>query len=292
MNDYLTSPQAVAAIIAAITSILTLLITFSTKNFIEKKLLLFKLNAEHKFEQRKKIKNVLAENKSHLLEACENLNHRLWNFSSHDNFKWMNVGGEYKESGNYYFHSFAYRLLAMYGWIRKIEKDLIHLDATIASEDDFIFIKYLRFYGRLFCDSAFFHGYEFNRNDQIDHIFKNVFDELCHNVTENREILSYNEYLDRLPKIADKLFVLYRLLDGISPNEDRLRWERFQVLKMFNISFLNTYGYDYQRTAKEKIIKASVTPRKSKLYGNLIYLLREHKLDRQKEIKLIIRSLT
>jgi len=33
------------------------------------------------------------------------------------------------------------------------------------------------------------------------------------------------------------------------------------------------------------------TPMRSKLYGNLIFLLKEHKLDKQKEIKRLINLL-
>ena len=59
MSELLKSPQLVIAIVAAVSSLATLLLTLLTKNFIEKRLLTFKLNKEHEFEQRKKIKNVL-----------------------------------------------------------------------------------------------------------------------------------------------------------------------------------------------------------------------------------------
>ena len=57
MIDFIKTPQVIAAIIAAITSIITLGLTLLTKNSIEKNLLIFRLNSEYKFEQRKKIKN-------------------------------------------------------------------------------------------------------------------------------------------------------------------------------------------------------------------------------------------
>jgi hypothetical protein len=55
--------------------------------------------------------------------------------------------------------------------------------------------------------------------------------------------------------------------------------------------FLNSYGYDYQQTSDEKMKIAIKTPMRSKLYGNLIFLLKEHKLDKQKEIKRLINLL-
>jgi hypothetical protein len=263
-----------------------------TKNFIEKRLLIFKLNSEHKFEQRKKIKNVLASNKGHLLTACENLNHRLWNFSNEKHFEWMKVNGDYHNPDNYYFQSFVYRILAVYAWMRKIELELIHLDTTIATSDDLEFIKFIRFYGRIFSDTAFFKGFEYDYSNQTDHIFKNNLDELYQNVTQGNEIFTYNRYLDEISSNELKeLTGFYRLLDGVNTKEDRLRWQWFQILKMLNLAFLNSYGYDYQQTSDEKMRIAKETPMKSKLYDNFIFLLKEHKLDKQKEIKKLIKLL-
>lgn len=53
MIDFIKTPEVIAAIIAAITSIITLGLTLLTKNFIEKSLLIFRLDSEYKFEQRK-----------------------------------------------------------------------------------------------------------------------------------------------------------------------------------------------------------------------------------------------
>ena len=83
----------------------------------------------------------------------------------------------------------------------------------------------------------------------------------------------------------------YKLLDGVNPNEERLRWEWFQILKILNLAFFNSYGYDYQQTSDEKMEIAINTPKKSKLYENFIFLLKEHKLDKQKEIKRLINLL-
>ena len=291
MNELLKSPQAIAAIVAAITSIVTLLLTFLTKNFIEKRLLTFRLNKEHEFAQRKKIKNVLASNKSHLLNACEDLNLRLWNFGKPEHYKWLKINGNFVEKNNYYFHSFSYRILAVYAWMHKIQVELIHLDTTIASKDDMEFIKFMKFYGRIFSDTDFFKGYDdnYDYNNQTDHIFKNNLDELYQSITENNKILSFNEYLEKVPNLhEEKLFVFYRLIDGTNSTENRLRWQWFQILKMLNLAFLNSYGYDYQQTSKKKMLIARNTPIKSKLNDNFIFLLKEHKLEKQREIKKLI----
>jgi hypothetical protein len=290
MKDFLKSPQTVAAIIAAVTSLITLGLTILTKNFIEKRLLIFKLNSEHQFEQRKKIKNVLASYKGHLLTACENLNHRLWNFSNEKHMEWLKVNGDYHNKQNYYFQSFIYRILAVYAWMRKIESELIHLDTTIATKEDLEFIKFMRFYGRIFSDTAFFKGYDYDYCNQTDHIFKSNLDELYRNITRQNEILTYNSYLEEISsREQDELSCLYKLLDGVNLVENRLRWQWFQIMKMFNLAFLNAYGYDYQKTDDVKMKIAISSPMKSKLNGNFIFLLKEHKLEKQKEIKRLIK---
>jgi|SRR6185436_16214136 len=291
MIELLNSPQAIAAIVAAITSLVTLLLTLLTKNFVEKRLLLFKLNTEHKFEQRKNIKAVLAANKSHLLKACENLNHRLFNFSNPDTFRWLEIKGDYQEY-HYYFHSFTYRILAVYAWMHKIENELIHLDTTIATKDDLEFIKFIRFYGRIFSDTDFFEGYTYDYDSQKDHIYKNNLDELYQFVMKEKEVISFNDFVKKLPELTNSpLLHFYRLLDGVNLTENRLRWQWFQILKMLNLAFLNSYGYDYQQTSDTKMVLAINTPQRSKLNDNFIFLLSEHKLNTQKEIKRLIKLL-
>ena len=174
----------------------------------------------------------------------------------------------------------------------KIESELIHLDTTIATSDDLDFIKFIRFYGRIFSDVAFFRGFEYDCNNETDHIFKNNLDELYHNIISEDELISYNKYLEKLTENqSEGMESFYKLLDGVNPNEERLRWQWLQILKILNLAFLNSYGYDYQQTSDEKMKIAINTPMRSKLYGNFIFLLKEHKLDKQKEIKRLINLL-
>jgi len=296
MIKYLNSPQAVAAIVAAITSLATLLLTLLTKNFIEKKFLSFKLDIEHKFEERKKIKSVLAVYKSHLLTSCEDLNNRVGNFSKQDYlkyFKLLDVKGNYTNPKDYFFHSFIYRILAVYAWMNKIETELIHLDTTIATRNDLEFIKFMRFYRLIFSETDFFKGHSYGYGNQRDHITKNIFEDLYQCVIKDNEIISFNKYLEKFQEKhhQKQLLPFYQLLDGINLEENRLRWQWFQILKILNIVFLNSYGYDYQQISDEKMLIAINNPQRSKLYDNFIFLLGEYKLNKQKEIERLIKLL-
>ena len=45
----------------------------------------------------------------------------------------------------------------------------------------------------------------------------------------------------------------------ISPYEDRLRWDRLQLFNITLMVFLNSFGYEFQRTTNEKLIEVAIT---------------------------------
>lgn len=129
-----TGEKILPIVVSAITTIIVFFVTLFTKNLIETRILRSKLNTEHKFDQRKKIKEVLAKHKIHIINACEEFNYRMWNFSKNHQLNWINVQGVYDDSNKYYFHSFIYRFLCVFAWTKKIQKEMIFLDTTIATK--------------------------------------------------------------------------------------------------------------------------------------------------------------
>jgi hypothetical protein len=153
-------PKVVAALISAIVSIIVVLLSFLLKTWFERYFLLFRLEAEHRYEQKKKIKDVIAKNKTPLLDAGESLNHRLWNFAVNYKEGWHKISGELDPDQHYYLASFTYRVLAFFAWVRRVENQMVYLDATIASRDDLNFLKFLRLLDQVMCDTALFKGLE------------------------------------------------------------------------------------------------------------------------------------
>lgn len=281
-TQYTLNPVQVG-LISAIVSIVTFLTTTYLKNYFENKLLKRNLETEHKFSQQKQIKEILAKNKVHLLTACEDLNHRMWNFSNTSNENWLRVNGDYT-TDNYYFHSFTYRILAVYGWIKKIQNEMIFLDTTIASKKDMEFIKFLRIFTLLFCDLRILEGKGANGNFQVDHFFKNTFDTFADCIINEHGIKSFSEYSSSIPSLQTQLKPLYLFLDGASPDEERKRWDRLHLLNLTLIVFLNNYGYDFQNTNNTKIEVAISKPKVSTYLKNYFVLLKEYKLDNNKEV--------
>ena len=271
------------ALISVIVSVFTFLITAYLKNYFENRLLQRKLETEHKFDQQKQIKEVLAKNKVHLLTACEELNHRMWNFANNYQKGWLNVNGDYKNE-HYYFHSFAYRFLAVYAWIKKIQKEMIFLDTTIASNKDLEFIKFLKVFPQIFCDLTFIKGENADENNNGDHFYRNTFELLPDCIIDDTGIKSFSEYLNDTRHLQGRLRKLYLFLDGISPGENRRRWDRLNLLNLTLIIFLNNYGYDFQQTNEIKMEEAISQPKVSRHLKNYFSLFNEYCLGDNPEV--------
>lgn len=286
ITSIITNEKVLPAVIAAVTTVVVFFLTLLTKNFIDTRVLSSKLETEHRFDQRKKIKEVLAKHKVHLLSAAENLNHRMWNFAKNHSEDWINVEGNFLTE-QYYIHSFAYRILCLFTWINQVQKDMIYLDTTIAQKQDLEFIKFLKIFPQIFCDLTFIEGQNANGNYAVDHFFRNNFDELSKCLQGENGIKSYDVFIKDLSQPNKNLIKLLEFLDGISPSENRKRWDRLHCLNITLIVFLNNYGYDFQKTNTAKIEEVLTIPKISNSLKNYFNLLREYNLHTNKEVKKI-----
>lgn len=285
---FFSGEKVFPAVISTITTIVVFFLTLFTKRYIDTRILSSKLETEHKFEQRKRIKEVLAKYKVHLLTACEDLNHRLWNFSSNYNKDWIVTNGDYKHE-HYFFHSTVYRLLCVFAWIKKINKEMVYLDTTIATKEDLDFIKFLKVFPNVFCDLTFIVGINADGNYAVDHFFRINFETFPDFIVVENEIISYSEYKKRLPGLRHPLRELYQYIDGISPLENRMRWDRLHLMHITLIIFLNCYGYDFQQTNDKKIKKVLSTPKTSKYLENYFSFLQEYKLEKNVKVRKFIK---
>ena len=285
LNDFFSSEKILSVVVSSVTTIIVLLLTLCTKRWSETRILSSKLETEYKYEQRKQIKNVLAKYKIHLMYACEDLNHRLWNFANNHDKQWLNVDGVYDNEKNYYFHSFAYRFLAVFSWIEKINKEIIFLDTTIASSKDLEFIKFVNVFSRLFCDLTFLEGNKADGFVAKDHFFRNQFEKFTDVLITENGIKSYSSFISDLKENKKHLIALNRFFDGLSPCETRKRWDRINFLHITLIAFLNNYGYDFQITKKKKIKEVLIIPKQSSHLDKYFILMSEYHLNKNKEIK-------
>lgn len=247
------------ALIAAITSIITTILSLWIKSLIDKWRFKFEIQEKHKHkhEQQKKIKESIASNKIQLINSAEELNHRLWNFANNYSERWHKVNGNFADPTKYYFCSFVYRLGAFLWWAKKVDDDLEYFDTTIADESDLYYVKYVRFFNLIMCQTTLFNDLDYDDEYATDHFFKHDLETEVEMWNHNG-FLTYSDFVNRLETITPKIRNLCQFIDGASPNENRLRWLRFYALHLTLICFLNIYGYDFQYTDEEqakKIIK-------------------------------------
>ena len=272
------------ALISICVSVLTFLITNWLKNYFENKLLKRNLETEHTFQEQKKIKEAIAKYKVHLLTACEDVNHRFWNLSKNYNQNWLNINNDFKNE-HYYFHSTVFKILSLFSWVEKTKKEMIFLDTTIASKEDLEFVKFLKIFPNIMCDLTFIAGEKADGNYAIDHFFRTNFELLPNYISDHNGPKSYADYKNNIPNLQSELNSIYVYLDGINPNEDRMRWDRLHLLHLTTIIFLNIYGYDFQKTNDKKIEEVIKSPRISKYLKNYFTFLSEYKFNDNEEIK-------
>lgn len=274
-------------ILSGIVSLVTSILLFYINHLGEHNFHIFKLESDHKYNERKKIKEILAKNKIQLLNSCESLNHRFWNLAKNYKNGWHSFESSEYLNKNYYIFSFGYRLLSVFAWVRKIEKDMVYLDTTIATKEDLEFIKFLRLFPQIMCDTRLYAKVEYNYNDATDHFFKNHFEKMSDLFIKDGDIITYSEFEKNYSNYLD-VYPIFKYLNGISPDENRFRWDRLQVLHIAILSFLNSYGYDFQYTDDEKLKEILYTPRLNRFMTNYEIMLKDFKLNNHKEVNRIL----
>jgi len=279
---------AVLAALSAVTSIVT---TLAIKPWIDNKFHKLKLDVEFKSEQRKKIKQVLAKYKVHLIKVCDEVNHRFWNFQENYSQNWHCVKNEDYDKPNYYFKSFVYRIMAVFAWIKIIEEELIYLDTTIASKEELNLLKYFRLFKEIFTSVQIFKGLPYNQSHAIDHFFRNKFEEMTELFIKDNKVIPFSEFNNNFHSLLPSIEPICAFLNGINPDEKRLRWDRFHLFHIVLIGFVNSYGYDFQQVDEETILKINTRIGKNKLLNNLQEHIAYYKLDKEKELMSVITTL-
>ncbi|WP_282354624.1 hypothetical protein [Pseudomonas sp. PS01303] len=286
----LTDPKVQSALIAAAVTIATLILRAITSSIWERYFHKFKLESDYKYDQRKKVREAISKYKVPLLNSAESLNHRLWNFSKNAPEAWhIQRDGEHI-SDKYYLLSFCYRFLLFFSLCRKIDLELVYLDSTVSTEKDLDFLKYLKLFPQIFSDTEIFKGTGYNQSVATDHFFSDEFREFVREMSSDDKILSYSEFKK---KIEEKEFIhLITYFSGVSVDYSCLRW---QVLNSFHIilmAFLNDYGYDFQKTSKEKISGLAKSLPPNNLIKNAYIFIERACLNNNKEVRNAMSALT
>ncbi len=272
--------------------VLTFIFGWITKIIYERYTLNFKLKKEFEFEQKKKLKEEIAQNKMRLLNSAEELNHRLWNFSQHVGENWHRVSAnDWNTTEQYYLKSFVYRFLKFLYWNIQTEKDTISIDTTIAEKDDILFLKYIKTFKDIFTDVDLLAELNYDKAHNTNHFFKNNLADYCILVTQGGEILSFENFKEIMDREYQSLEKVINYFSTIQDSDDDKNLNVLRVCHLLIIQFLNTFGHDYQKTDEEKIKKITeLYEPKLKIKKGMVEFIKKSKLE--KEMKSITEKIT
>ncbi|HCI14291.1 MAG: hypothetical protein A2063_04025 [Gallionellales bacterium GWA2_60_142] len=244
---------------------------------------------EYEYEQRKKLQELTGRYHGRLLNAANSLNYRIWNLYSNHQEGWHNANGNYEQAA-YYFQSTAYRLMNFFALIRLIERESILLDARIATKKDFAFLNYAAAFHWVMTDVELFKGLNFDKSKQQDHFFSDHFRHYCELFLKNNENLSYETF--KSDAYLDKQFsAVLAFIDGVSPSEERLRWNRIVCLHLLLMAFINTFGYTRQKSKTKQFLTAAKNSTNVTCLNNLLAWLPRHDLHHDQNIKDIVKAI-
>jgi hypothetical protein len=281
-----TDPAIISALSVGTSIVTTILI----KPWIDHRFYQRKLNIEFQYEQRKKIKEVLAKYKVPLIKVCNEVNERYWNFQENYSKGWLNAEGNFDQSG-YYFKSFVYRILAVFAWIKIIEGELIFLDTTIASKKDLELLKYFRLIKDVFTSVQLYKTFNYDQSSASDHIFRNQLEDMSEAFMQDGKVITSSEFNKNFSSILPAIKPFCAFLDNINPEINKLRWDRFHLFHIALIGFVNSYGYDFQQVDKNTILKINARLGKNGLLENFQEHINYFKLNGNKELILIMNTL-
>lgn len=279
----LTDPKIQSTLISAAVTIATLLLSAITKPIWERHFYKFKLESDYKYDQRKKVREAISKYKVPLLNSAELLNHRLWNFSRNAPEAWHTLREGERISEKYYLSSFCYRFLIFFSLCRKIDLELIYLDSTVSTKKDLYFLKYLKLFPQIFSDTEMFKGTDYDHSAATDHFFGDDFRELVSKISNGEKLLSYSEFRE---KVEEKEFTrLITYFSGISENHSCRRWQALNSFHFILMAFLNDYGYDFQKTSKQKMSDLAKSVPPNSLVKNIDAFIERACLNKNKEVR-------
>jgi len=251
------NPTVGAAIVGAGAGLITALATRWIQLIADRYSLNYKLAKEFAFEQKRHIKQEISATKMPLLNAAEELNFRLWNLSSNIDKGWHNKReSEWSDPGNYYLHSFVYRLLVFLNLAFQADRSVQTYDSTLFSrkDSDVVYLKYVKSFKNFFCDVLILKEFKYDSEFATHHFFRDHLSDFVRFVSDPEgNVIDFSQYLI---KIGTNWGQIRQVLEYVTSIERKLENINHNMMMGFHLmlmTFLNKYGHDYQVTIQPKI---------------------------------------
>jgi hypothetical protein len=279
----LDDPKVIAAIVAGITSLIVTILTLATKNPIEKAILLFRLDSEHLYEQKKAVRESVTKRKQQILSHATQLNDRLANYSANYKKAWLDIDGwgdylHQSENGSFthpYIISFAYRIAAFYALLLDLENSVVHFDRESASEQDMALLSYASVFQHIFTDCHIAIGIESEHTlESRPHLSNTELRRAAEFCLVDSGVIEYEAFIKKAQEDFTPVLPIFLFLNGINPDCDiGLRAQRLQLLHLTLMCFIADFGYVHQASEANNIEKWVNKYTDNLLYGYILGVL-------------------
>jgi hypothetical protein len=273
-----------AAIIATVVGFISGVIGSYFKYFLDKRALRDKIQVEYEYAELKKLRELIGLYHGRMLEAAERLSNRLWNLQRNESQGWLDVKGNYSQpETNYYFTSTVYRTIVVLSLVRLFEEDAIFIDARIAKQGELTFLKFTKAFEWALTNGDLFKGTDYDHFQQTDHIFRDNLRLLSDSCIAQGKIVTLDEFQQRLknPDTQQALMPLLSFFDGLCFEENRFRWDRLMAFHLLLMAFINTFGYDTQKSSTHEFAKIVKSAKNKLVLHNLVHRLPKLGLTKQ-----------
>jgi hypothetical protein len=257
-----------------------------TKLYLDRRVYREQLRADYEHEQRKALHSLVAKHHGLLLEHATSWHYRMINIYANVGRRvaldWLAFDGRWPEAP-YYFKSTVYRFLALVAGAKRFEDEQIYIDARVAEADELDFVKFVKAFHWVLSDVSLFQveGVDYDEDAGPDHFFSDDLRTVGECTLVDGRVPTYRTFVRRLRRTSatDELAHVLQFFDRLNPDEDRLRWDRLVCLHLITISFLNRFGYGWQRPGDEGLRHACAQLRHPGVGRNLARWLPRLGLD-------------
>lgn len=282
----------VSLVVTSITLVVSTFIAPRVKFSYDKKLEARKVELAYRSEQTKALKDHLARHRGRFLEAADNLSHRLWNYQQNEAKGWLQLNQRYAGQMAYYPLSFAYRLLASQAAARRMEREAFYVDATVAADDDFAFLKALKLGSEVWTAATLFEDLPYDDASAADHFFGDRLTSMAEELDSAEPVMRIKEFESAVAEDEHPFVDIFRFFDGLCAGEGRYRHDRVVCAHLILIATLNRFGYDFQATEDAKIGEVIARVENPEVLANLRVLVERVRLEEDPEFSRLLRLLS
>jgi hypothetical protein len=257
--------------VAAITALVTALASAPLRYLVDSRLLRAKAKTDFEYEERSKLRAEVGAYHGRLLEAAITLNYRLFNLGKWWKKGWLHVHGDYARpltEGDYYFPTTVYRFMAFMSLANRFERAAIFIDSRFAEDNDQLFVFYIKALRWVLTDVALFDGLAYDMSKPTDHFFTDQFRRMCASfLTDDGDTLDLRSVEQQLLAEEHELGTVLAFFDGMEPGP--LRWDRLMAFQLLLMGFINTFGYEMQRSDRDRFDRVAGQIQRPQVAANM-----------------------